>query len=85
MRVVTRTLLPLLLLAGCNDINIKVGVSFSDENGGAPDVDLPNPLGIIRGEYETERGNIGFCEHISSLPKVEEGSGLNHCGFMVPL
>ena len=74
-----------MVLTGCNDIAVKAGLSFSDEPAGGPEVDLPNPLGIIRGEYETEQGNTLFCEHISSLPKVEEGAGLNHCGFMVPL
>ena len=62
------------------------GVSFNDEKGGEPEINgMVSPLGVIRAEYETERNNTLFCEHISSLSENEEGDGLNHCGFLLKI
>jgi len=77
--------LPIILLTGCSQVSVKVGTSFNDERSGQPEVGLISPLGIVRVEYETERENTAFCEHISSLSQDEEGSGLNHCGFLFRL
>lgn len=77
---------PIILLCGCSVVDFKAGSSFNDERGGYPEIDgLVAPLGIIRLEYETERDNTVFCEHISSLSETEEGRGLNHCGFLFKL
>ena len=67
------------------DFSFYTGLALSDEKGAKPEVDLPDPLGILRVEYKTEKETIIFCEHISSFPKTEEGSGLNHCGFLIKL
>jgi hypothetical protein len=85
--MLTRTLFLLTLCAPAyaGDFNLYFGMSLSDESSTRPEVDLPDPLGILRMEYKTDRENIVFCEHISSLPKIEAGSGLNHCGFLVRL
>ena len=74
-----------LVLQSCSALDFKAGISFADENSAAPEVNLPNPLGILRIEYPTENNNTIFCEHISSLPLEEKGSGLNHCGFLIEL
>lgn len=71
------------LLAG--EFDFKVGMSLSMEAQARPEIDLPGPLGILRMQYKTDKGNELFCEHISSIPAVENGNGLNHCGFMVGL
>ena len=76
----------ILLLTSCSSLSIKVGASFNDERSGEPEITgLVAPLGIIRAEYETERDNTVFCEHLSSLSEAEQGSGLNHCGFLFRL
>lgn len=67
------------------EFNFKLGASISNERSAKPEVDLPSPLGILRFEYKTEKENIIFCEHISSIPSDEEGHGLNHCGFLIGL
>lgn len=67
------------------DFSFYAGLSLSDEKGAKPEIDLPDPLGILRLEYETEKETIIFCEHISSFPKTEIGKGLGHCGFMIKL
>jgi len=75
----------LLSMPAYADFSLNVGMSLSDESRARPEVDLADPLGILRLEYETESNTTIFCEHISSIPKTEEGSGLNHCGFMIKL
>jgi hypothetical protein len=67
------------------DFSLNVGVSLSDERSAKPEVNLPDPLGILRVRYETENKTTIFCEHISSFPLTEKGNGLNHCGFMIKL
>lgn len=75
-----------ILLTSCSQVDIKAGVSLTNDKWGEPEITgLNSPLGIIRGEYETERGNTAFCEHISSLSESEKGGGLNHCGFLFKL
>lgn len=74
----------ILLLTGCSEINIKAGASYFDENRYINDKKL-NPLGVIRVDYETERGNEIFCEHVSSIPYQGDGDELNHCGFLFKL
>lgn len=85
MRYLILTLLLLVSITAHADFSLKAGLSLSDEKSAQPEVDLPDPLGILRLEYETDKGNTLFCEHISSFPKTEQGSGLNHCGFMMEL
>ncbi len=73
----------------------KVGLSFNLDDNSRPEhelardnserIDFGNPLGILRMEYKTQKGNTLFCEHISSIPSVERGNGFNHCGFMMGL
>jgi hypothetical protein len=76
-------LLIIPLLCSCSAIDVKVGVSFRDEQGGEPEItNMPNPMGIVRAEYETEKGNTFFAEHITSIPGDEDGDGLNHAGFL---
>lgn len=67
------------------DFDLNIGISLSDEDSAKPEIYLPNPLGILRVEYETENNTTVFCEHISSFPLVEKGTGLNHCGLMLKL
>ena len=70
-----------------SDIHFKVGMSVSSD--GAPEVDLSDPLGIIRMEYNLIKDKNGgidlFCEHVSSVSSDEKGYGLNHCGIMLEL
>jgi hypothetical protein len=82
-----RYLLTLLLISmpAHADFSFYAGVSKIDESKAKPEVDLQNPLGILRMEYETESETTIFCEHISSIPKDERGSGVNHCGFLIKL
>jgi hypothetical protein len=78
----------ILLFLPCTvmaDFSFYAGLSLSDEKSAKPEVDLPDPLGILRLEYETEKETVIFCEHISSFPKTEKGAGLNHCGFLLKL
>lgn len=78
----------LLILIPCiahAEFSFYTGLSFNAEERDKPEVDLPNPLGILRFEYKTEKETIIFCEHISSFPKIEDGAGLNQCGFLIKL
>jgi hypothetical protein len=66
-----RIILLALLLQGCATF---IGVAVHS------DIDKPeysgnNPLFVLRVEHENM-----FCEHISSIPDVEKGYGLNICG-----
>ena len=63
-----------LFLSGCS-----LGLSVHPDRD-RPEVDLDTVLGVARVE------NKGFfCEHISALTRVEQGSGLNHCGVLFKL
>ena len=69
-----KIILLFLLLQGCVTF---AGIAVH------PDIDNPeysgsNPLFVLR----IEKGNL-FCEHVSSIPDVEKGYGLNMCGFGV--
>ena len=77
-------LIPVIFLASCAKIDIKAGVSYFDSDYYSDEV-RENPLGVIRVDYETERENEFFCEHISSIPYQGSGDELNHCGFLFKL
>lgn len=73
----------LAILQGCSAVNVKAGFSFHAEASAEPEItNMPSPLGIVRAEYKTNKGNTFFAEHITSVPGVERGSGLNHAGFL---
>lgn len=69
----------LFLLQGCI---IRAGLAVHPVRTDKPEYDEPNPLGVIR--FESDDRTF-FCEHISSIPKTEQGYGLNMCGFMTDL
>jgi len=67
-----RVVLLSILLQGCSTF-IGVAYHLDIDN---PEYSGSNPLLVIRSEYKN-----GFCEHISSIPDIEEGYGLNMCGM----
>ena len=74
MGIILKVLVSAVLLSGCS-----IGVSVHP-NIDRPEIDLDTVLGVARVEK-----NGFFCEHISALTQVEQGAGLNHCGYMMRL
>jgi len=67
-----------LLISGCS---VSVGIGVHPRNSDEPEFDSPNPIGIVEGAAPMTDRIDGFCMHISSIPKVEDGAGLNMCGL----
>ena len=72
-----KRLIIVVLLSGC----ASYGVGVSVHNG--PDENFENPLGIVRGATQYNEYIEGFCEHISSIPMVDDTFWINHCGALL--
>lgn len=68
----------LLLLIGCQ---AHIGIAYHPVEADEPEVNIKNTLGVIRLTEDFGRTEL-FYEHISSLPKTEEGRGLNMIGVL---
>ena len=65
-----------VLLSGC----ASYGIGMSVHTG--PDEYFENPLGVVRGSTQFNDYVEGFCEHISSIPMIDDIITINHCGVM---
>ena len=65
-----------LFLFGC----ASYGAGMSVHNG--PDENFENPLGVVRAATQFNDYFEGFCEHISSIPMVDDVISINHCGVL---
>jgi hypothetical protein len=65
-------------MSGCS---VYGGMAMHHERWDAPEINLPNPIGIIGAEYRADENVVLYCEHLSSIPLQESGYGLNLCGF----
>jgi len=63
----------ILTLSGCT--TYQVGMTYQNNID-----EVENPLGIIRGEKIWSEHFSGACEHISSIPQVDDFITLDHCG-----
>ena len=72
----------LLLIAGLIFLTActRIGVGVSVHNGETKYFE--NPLGVVRFEQRFNDNIDSFCEHISSIPMVDDIIVINHCGFM---
>jgi len=66
----------ILLLSGCS--TIQVGLTYQ---ASVDEEIMENPLAVIRGEQQFSEHFSGACEHISSVPMVDDLITFNHCGF----
>jgi len=63
-------------------IDLILGASMAWEMAAQPEYRVQNPLATVRIEWTGEqRDRRLYCEHISSVPMIEQGSGLNRCGI----
>jgi len=76
----TILLILIFLIVGCANSKFDVGLAVHANQFDKPEYDGGNPLGVMRYSY-SNRDQTLFCEHISSLPDIEKGMGLNLCGI----
>ena len=65
-------------MSGCS---VYFGAAMHHEKWDSPEHHIPNPIGIIGGEYKADEHVTLYCEHLSSIPYIEQGAGINLCGF----
>lgn len=68
-------------LAVGGDVYLDMAVAFQDETAMTDD-EKGNPFGVVRLRYVPTAGGIEiFAQHTSSVPRVNDGRGLNLYGF----
>jgi len=66
-------------------LSIQLGLAVHTTRLDSPEVDLGNPLIVLRAAYPVTKNSEVFYEHDSAAFITEEGYGFNKFGYMYKL